>query len=217
MSRSLPGFLQHVFDHPVSSPPWYQSGSAAVWTAAPAEDALLIAQCFEGAGTLLSNYSDEQVAQGLRYIVDPSCGSLLAGAFAYPIPEETESRLISSFVTLFDTCFSRRCASKLSSLDETTNALNLVCYMWWDVLPWYGRPNEPRFKQRDGAMLNAMVAILANPHDACREAALHGLGHWQRHYPKEVETAINDFVRKNPHVRLELLHYAQNALSGCVN
>lgn len=217
MSRSLSDLMKHAFDHPASSPHWYFSAGAAAWEPAPAEDALLVAEGFENAARLLPHYSDEQVANGLKYIVDPSCGNILAGIFAGELPSSSEARLIRSFVTLFDSYLAKRCTPSLSSLNEGGQPLNLVCYMWWDVLPWYGRPNEARFKHRDDAMLDAMEATLSIPHDACREAALHGLGHWQRHYPGRVEKIINAFVQKNPGIRPELGRYAQSALAGCVN
>ena len=54
------------------------------------------------------------------------------------------------------------------------------------------------------------------PSDACRESALHGLGHWQRMYPKQVEQIVDSFIAENPAMRSGLRVYADNARSGNV-
>jgi hypothetical protein len=57
--------------------------------------------------------------------------------------------------------------------------------------------------------------LLAIPHDACRESALHGLGHWAIYYP-QVAQMIDEFLRNTPHLRPELVTYAERARTGCI-
>ena len=73
------------------------------------------------------------------------------------------------------------------------------------------RPSESgrRLSRSDGQ-------TLALRHDACRESALHGLGHWHRAYPAETERIIDDFLATNQGIREELLRYALAARSGCI-
>ena len=61
-----------------------------------------------------------------------------------------------------------------------------------------------------------MCQALALSHDACRESALHGLGHWQPHYPARVAHIIADFLARTPALRPELQAYARRAQRGAV-
>jgi hypothetical protein len=58
--------------------------------------------------------------------------------------------------------------------------------------------------------------MLALPHDACRESALHGLGHWHHAYPDQTADIIDEFLARNEGIRDELRRYAMAARCGCV-
>jgi hypothetical protein len=51
---------------------------------------------------------------------------------------------------------------------------------------------------------------------ACRESALHGLGHWQHEYPEQVGDIINRFSISHRNLRKELETYMKNAFVGYV-
>jgi hypothetical protein len=68
----------------------------------------------------------------------------------------------------------------------------------------------------DAEFLEVMRQALALPHDACRESALHGLGHWHRAYPSQTTGIIDEFLARNGDVRDELRSYALAARCGCV-
>ncbi|HEU5330793.1 MAG TPA: hypothetical protein VFU78_22060, partial [Thermomicrobiales bacterium] len=68
----------------------------------------------------------------------------------------------------------------------------------------------------DAACLDVMRQTLALDNDACRENALHGLGHWLPYYPAPVEQIIADFLARTPTLRPELLAYARRAQRGAV-
>jgi hypothetical protein len=93
--------------------------------------------------------------------------------------------------------------------------LNSICYMWWDVLPVYGRPDEPEQQAFDETVLNVLERILGLESMACREGALHGLGHWRSYYPERVERTVDRFITS---ARPEgaLLEYARQARGGCI-
>ncbi len=82
--------------------------------------------------------------------------------------------------------------------------------MWWDVLPIHGRPDLPERTEFDSEVLLVLQRLLTIPHDACRESALHGLGHWSIYYPNVADT-IDEFLSHCPDMRHELVAYAKSA------
>ncbi len=109
-----------------------------------------------------------------------------------------------------------RCLPHLSHLDEQpANPLNSACYMWWDILPIHGKPEELERAEFDAGVLCVLARLLSIPHDACRESALHGISEWQRYYPR-VEAAADDFLARTPGLRPELVSYAHRAKVGKV-
>jgi hypothetical protein len=103
-----------------------------------------------------------------------------------------------------------RCSQHLSYLDEPgANPLNASCYMWWDMMPIYGRPDEPDRAEFDDTALAVLQRLLAIPHDACRESALHGLCDWKVHYRPHVIKIVDEFLRHTVNLRPELVIYAR--------
>jgi hypothetical protein len=66
------------------------------------------------------------------------------------------------------------------------------------------------------AMLDTMERILTLPSVACREQALHGLGHFHKHRPREVERIIDGFLARETNIPDELRSYSQRARAGKV-
>ena len=67
----------------------------------------------------------------------------------------------------------------------------------------------------DAEVLVLLRRLLAIPHDACRESALHGISEWSIYYPQVQET-VDEFLSVTPHLRPELVSYAQRAKVGNV-
>jgi hypothetical protein len=88
--------------------------------------------------------------------------------------------------------------------------------MWWDLLPITGQPNDPGQTGLDREILGVMESTLRLDSVACQESALHGLGHWQRSYPRRVTEIINSFLQRQQGLREELRTYAKSAVQGCV-
>lgn len=111
--------------------------------------------------------------------------------------------------------------------------MNLVCYMWWEVT-LQGRPkgsyvekmgvspehrgeqmayvrsfDADEYRQIEYTIIGVMKQILELKSDACRESALHGLGHWSRYYGKAVQNIIDKWLRRHPDLRPELRDYAE--------
>ncbi|SRR5712692_815913 len=154
----------------------------------------------------------------------------IAFVFDHPVPDpgalnwywSERKHCISSMFSLFERFFAPRCSSHLSHLDtmetDTSNVspLNMICYMWWDILPIYGKPGELDHREIDAACLEVMRLTLDLDSDACRESALHGLGHWEYIYPIEVKTIINAWLARNPLLTGEVKAYAHAARRGRV-
>lgn len=83
-------------------------------------------------------------------------------------------------------------------------------------MPIYGCPNDPSRAEEDNEFLGVMADILNLQSVACQESALHGLGHWQMHYPVIVAKLIDEFLARNQQLRAELRQYALSAQYGMV-
>jgi hypothetical protein len=57
-------------------------------------------------------------------------------------------------------------------------------------------------------VLKVLQRLLAVPHDACRESALHGLNHWRSGYRSRVREIVDQFLHHTPGIRRELGIYA---------
>jgi hypothetical protein len=213
---SLGKWIEHVFDHPVTDPAWHWAPDGPEWEELPAQVATHIAETFEDSGRLLARFSDEQVNQGLWFLVSNSCSEFMYALVDPGVPSSLRLRALRSFVPLFEQVMAVRCSRHLSHLDEHgANPLNRACYMWWDILPIHGCPEEPVRTEFDAEVLVVLRRLLAIPQDACRESALHGISEWATYYP-QVAGTVGDFLSSTANLRPELASYAQRAKVGNV-
>lgn len=216
ISDSLAKWIAYVFDHAVTDPAWHWAPDAPQWDGSPGQVATHITESFEDPGRLLARFSDEQLNQGLWFLVSSSCSEFMYALIDSGIPSASRLRALRSFVPLFEQVMAPRCSAHLSHLDEQgANPLNGVCYMWWDILPIHGRPEEPARTDFDAEVLQVLRRLLAIPHDACRESALHGISEWSIYYPQVSEIG-DDFLASTPNLRPELSSYALRAKVGNV-
>jgi hypothetical protein len=215
---SMPKWIAHVFDHPVDAgkPEWYFSSDAPIWKDSQEHVATLIADTFERSGELLAPFSDAQLEQGFWYLACESGSGFMRSLVDPSVPVETRLRGLRSFVPLFQQIMAQRCSSHLSHLNEPgANALNTACYMWWDILPIHGEPENPDRAEFDAEVLQVLSRLLSIPHDACRESALHGISEWQLYYPS-IRGVIENWLAQTPGLRPELISYANRAKVGNV-
>ena len=126
---------------------------------------------------------------------------------------------------------------------EGLSDLNTVCYMWWDIIPIYGvlknyievidrmdlslelresikehsiTIDTEDHREMERSVLELMKRTLEIDHLACQESSLHGLGHWQKYFPKEVSRIVENWLIRNPNISEELRLYAERAQSGRV-
>ena len=116
---------------------------------------------------------------------------------------------------LYAGLFAAACTNHLGHLDagpEPAAPLNSSCYMWWDLFPTWGG-GQPDV---DDAILGVLARTLRIESEACREGALHGLGHWRLNYPARVGGTIDAWLAASPRISPELRRYAASARAGCV-
>lgn len=189
---------------------------AEQWTGPREQIPLLIAETFERGGELLAEFSDEQLDQGFWYLAGAARPEFMQTLTDQTIPLQARLRALRSFVPLFQQIMTVRCTNHLGHIDRHgEKPLNSACYMWWDLLRfelWW--PNRPDIL---ADIITTLRACLAIPHDACRESALHGIGHLRRDYPEyepQLAAIIDDFLASTSGLRPELIAYADQARRG---
>ena len=212
-------WLAYVFDHPVEANKnaWYWDPGADEWNEVPTDVIRFLTQAFENAEEVFNPYSDAQLNQGLWFIADTSCSNHMFALIDESVPWSERKRCTHSIHQLYEQLFAKRCTPHLSHIDEPgASPLNLVCYMWWDIIPIHGKPTDPTRKELDQTILHVMETALQLDSIACRESAIHGLGHWQHEYPEQVGDIINRFSMSHRNLRKEFETYMMNAFVGYV-
>lgn len=213
------------------------------WEALPEAAAVLshMVRLFENPAQLVDQYSLAQLGQGLWFLASGAWRQMtIITDTDFPLADR--QRCIRSFESLYRLLFSRHCDDAMSSERTPGNPLNSPCYMWWDLLPW-GELRRLRNEHELGhrpfsdeemkafyvdeaelarqrpihlTMLETMQSILRIDHLACREGALHGLGHLHEFYPEEVMQIIEQFLRSEPSLDAGIRRYAENAGRGAI-
>ena len=190
---------------------------APVW-AAPADLTLAhLTRLFNDPAGYLEQFDDAQLNQGFWYLVSNSGSNHMFALTDTSAPLRSRIRCLESFSSLFAKLFAVRCSNRLSHLNPPDpSPLNGACYMWWDIIPFSGAPDDPSRKGLDAAALSVMEETLSLDSLACRESALHGLGHWQHCYPERVGEIIGRAMSRPKGWPQELTVYARDARRGCV-
>lgn len=195
--------------------PWYYDSDCEYWDAPSAAVVAYLTRLFEHSVTVLQDYSDGEIAQGLWYIASNGASDYMFALGDCTVPLSDRLRCIQSLEALFRDLLAVRCSPHLSHRDEPgANPLNVVCYMWWDLVPICPVPEERQVIF--DAVLQVQTAILELPSLACQEAALHGFGHWLNTHESAIQATIDRWLQRHPELRPELRIYAQSARGGCV-
>jgi hypothetical protein len=168
-----------------------------------------VTEAFEHSTELVGGFSDEELCAGLWFLLHES------GLVAPPAaPQEDLLRAIRATTSLYRDLFDPRCTPCLSHLDEPSSPLNGPCYMWWDIGPFSAGTPAAQLE----ACFDVLEETLALGNDACRESALHGLGHLCTDGPVELrrQAILARFLEQDGSLRPELVRYAEAARSGCV-
>lgn len=179
---------------------WVEAVFGADGPAAPArrEDLLRL---FGEPEEWIDAYGDEQIAAGLWRLLGDGLASFGGD----------DAEMLDAVFVFHARVFAPRCAARLGHLDRGLDPpappLNTICYMFWDIAAVTGST---------GALVDLFARLLALDSEACRESALHGLGHWHHRHPREVEAVVDDFLASNPAVSAALRAYAVCARRGHV-
>ena len=216
---SFEEWVAHLFDHEVREPEWHFDLDAPHWDGDPETAVRYITQLFEDPGAYLEHFNDAQLNQGLWFLISESCSDYIHAVHDESVPLESRLRCVQGIYSIFEKLFAVRCSPHLSNIDEPgASPLNLVCYMWWEFFPTRrGEPGNRAKKELDEMFLKIMEQTLALSSIACRESALHGLGHWQLYYPTETARIVDAFLSSTPNLSEGLSDYAKAAREGYVN
>jgi hypothetical protein len=209
---SFEEWVESIFRHPVAEPSWWWNENEIRPLdpeIAPNLAIDFLIRLFE-TGTELDPYSNDQVAQGLWFLLDSSCSNYMELLRNSSIPLPSRLRCLAAIVKLNREVFARRCRPIIEGIDE--EYLETTCYMLWDLsealTPHSGDADM------DEACLDTLIEVLEIPHHLCQKSALHGLGHWSDTYSR-VSVAIDEFLQRSD-VPRELRQYAVEASAGRV-
>jgi hypothetical protein len=212
---ALDEWIRYVFDHPVTDPAWHFDIDAPYQEHTAERTAVLIADTFERSGELLRPFSDAQLNQAFWFLASSSSSEYMCCLTYASVPWPLRQRALRSFVPLFRDVMASRCATTLAHrVEPGATPLNSACFMWWDLLPFDGSWADGQAPRPiDTEVLAVLAELLAIPHDACRESALHGLGHLALFHPEAVPV-IDAFLDRSAGLRPELVAYARQARTG---
>ncbi|WP_313806782.1 hypothetical protein [Sphingobium sp.] len=216
---SFPDWIEHAFSHEVRlhGNGWFFDMDAPWWDPAPGVAVDYLTRLFADPLPALQWFSDAQIAQGLTYLMNTSASGDSGWLYSREVPAAERQHCIEAIAILFEQIFAPRAAPVLSHIDEPGgNALNIPCYMWFDVMPSVALADDPDKESLHRALLGTMERILKLENIACQEAALHGLGHLASAYPDEAVVTVDRYLNSGGDKRPELAAYARAARCGCV-
>ncbi|MCH8274152.1 MAG: hypothetical protein IH851_05120 [Armatimonadetes bacterium] len=223
-------WITYVFDH--DDPEWHWEDDAPFWNEETHWELTVdhLTKLFEDPTPLLDSFTPAQIGAGIHFLVEPACSSHAYAFRANSVPLDRRIRGLRAISNLYAQCFARICRWVLGTTQRELGGggpEDCICYMFWDVFPFYGKMSEspaPTGKdaelwpppedavQLEDACLWAMekTAELANP--CCVVGGLHGLGHWALAYPERTSKAIAGVLRRD--LPPEVLDYARRARTG---
>ncbi|HUK18234.1 MAG TPA: hypothetical protein VLW65_17530 [Bryobacteraceae bacterium] len=173
---------------------------------------LRLIEVFERPSVTLSRYSDQFLDQAVWDLSTQAFHAVYDPAIDWIV----SARFIRSFKTLFRELYAARCRPVLGHCGEKGSPLNMSCYMWWDFDCWSPAPDPLSHNPHDSVLLESMRSILSIPHIACKESALHGLGHWHQAQSATVDAILDSFLASEHDLPEGLREYALNARRGYV-
>lgn len=215
-ATSFEAWLEETFGRAVAGEtyPQFVERDVTEWPE-PVPDAAAVeylSRLFENPEESLRYFSDRQIAAGLWELGpgDAHC------VYNHEIDVEKRERLIGSVETFFRDFFDKRCRRELShGASEHVSPLNSICYMWWEVITWGWQKGDPVAERLAAKDLDVMEAVLQLSNPACKEAALHGLGHMVSR-SERAGAIIDRFLGGASNAPAELFDYARAARTGCI-
>ena len=212
-------WIEHAFAHEVrfQQASWFFDPDHDWWDPEPGEAVSHLTRLFTEPEHSLRWFSDEQIAQGLTYLVSTRASGDNGWLCSKDVPVDRRVRCVEAVASLFAQLFAARCSSHLLHLSEAgASTLNRVCYMWWDEFPCIALPSDPHIALMHDTALRTMESVLRLGFPPCQESALHGLGHWHRGHESKVAQIIDRFLATTTPLDPRIVTYSKSARCGCV-
>ncbi len=191
---------------------WYFHNNSEFLYPTSAQTVAYITRAFNDIQTIAQSFSDVQLNTGINYIINNGCSDYMFALIDEDVPLEKRLDAVESFASVYENLYALRC-DNIPIEGGGANPLNTTCYMWWDIIPFYGKSGIEAREALDEMMLTVMQRTLFLDNYTCQQGALHGLGHWHYVYPQQVETTIDAFL-KRPNLHEEIILYAKQARTG---
>lgn len=166
----------------------------------------------------LKNFTASDIATGLSAIMSATGFGLSGILIDKRVDLDLRIKCIKSMHTFFEQFFNQKCKPILTNSSTSimkSISINEACFMWWDwclIVPKYDSDESTDI---DNNVIKIMESILKLDSIACRESALHGLGHWADDYPEQIGGIIDNYVSTTQDQQ-EIILYAEKAKQGLV-
>jgi hypothetical protein len=208
-------WIDWIFNHEITEPPWYNQDNAPKLDISYLTLNLYLQKLFTEPISELKEFDDEQIGQGLYFIVDDITSIHMYAISSTTVDWDIRKITTSSIYELFNKLFALKCDNQMSE-ESGENFISMACYMWWDI----GLIRGFSANLADIKLVNEIITVIKKTlelsSDACRISALHGLGHLFVQYPNEVVEIIDKFISDNPSISVEVREYAMRAREGNV-
>lgn len=209
--QSFHSWLDALFGAPLLSHP----GDLCNYEILPStreEELSFFSELFEFPSHVLAAYSADQVGQGLAYLVSGTYQTHPHVLLDRRLSTQVQQATILNIINVFREVFAIKTEQTHPEYAQS-RSLDHICYVWWDVFPTEGAPDE-RLADHFELFLSVMEQTLYINSLACVESALHGLNHWVKHREKRVHTIIDTFLRHSFRLSLSIREHAQWAKDG---
>jgi hypothetical protein len=206
-------FESFLFDRPLTGTPWYFDQNSHPYEVQGTETLQLVHHVLLNSQSLPTRYSNEQISHGLNFLINPSCSDICYLFVDSSLNQGLRASTTMAIYEVFEKIFQQKCLQSVpfESLSEPeSKGLNWICYMWWDIFPRHGIPTSAACSEVDMAIIRTLNRIAQLPSFACKESAIHGLGHWASARP-EIVAHVFDLI---PDVPANLVEYMALAKTG---
>jgi hypothetical protein len=188
---------------------WIANCDTTIWELSGELTYMYVTRFFSEGKNLLNDINPEELNRILWLLIHDVLNVIPE---EYP-PLSVWKDYFAATKILFRDIFNCYCAPVLGHKDEQpTTPLNSSCYMWWDIVPvWH--PDKQILTQIQQLCLETIIYCLKLDNLACKESALHGLGHWYTIDSHVVKVIIQNNYSFIPD---QLQNYSQSAICGCV-
>jgi hypothetical protein len=155
---------------------------------------------------------DDVLIYWLYAVVDPNQSMLPYAIVSNEVSASLRTAILTQYFQVFESIFPAKCSRLgLDAHELGQNRWDLLCYMWWELLPRYGDYFTSSFFDIDLEFLELMGRILEIGHVACKQSALRGLSLWHGSHPEIVKRIIDE---RRADIPDELIDHARLAQFG---